>query len=117
MNKTNGEIFESLQELEGLTPDDLSEFIKNIKERIYDHSQQQSIVSMIFFITIFIHYCKEALKESYSDQTKINKFEDDISILVDNEGLIDDLILVLFNDNEDKYYGKLIDVMVVKNNN
>ena len=106
LNKTNDEIFESLQELEGLTPDDLSEFIQNIKERIYDHSQQQSIVSMIFFITIFIHYCKEALKESYSDQTKINKFEDDISILVDNEGLIDDLILVLFNDNEDKYYGK-----------
>ena len=70
----------------------MSEFIQNIKERIYDLIATEHSINDIF-ITIFIHYCKEALKESYSDQTDVNDFEDDISHVVDNERLIDDLIL------------------------
>ena len=73
--------------------------IELLKDRLYNKNLENGILNTVLFITYFIEACKKSLLDSYSDIEQVHKFLDNISLITDEEFLLKDLVLVLFNDD------------------
>ena len=92
----DGEIKETMEEID--IPNIRGD-IELLKDRLYNKNLENGILNTILFITHFIEACKKSLLDSYSDIEQVHKFLDNISLITDEEFLLKDLVLVLFNDD------------------